>query len=255
VNSHYHHRNFDPTPKVGIYENAVDRHYLYHHTTYDRNFPPAGVHSGNTSWWGFLPSTTSLPLVIQMTEGICAHHHHLPCSKRELEAIPATTTLPLAVRVAELAIQVTAGFVPITTPSLARNASGGHPCQLPCRSFKCKLVIITTTSTTSLVQTQGDDEGLARSNARQTVTCEEEYPPPCSFKRRITTTTMLVQLQDGDDDCSNTRQMVRSTTPATSLVQIQASRGLPRSTTTTTTATPFSQHLPCLNASTTYWYM
>ena len=104
---------------------------------------PALSLARNTSWWGFLPS---LPLVIQVTEGICAHHHHLPRSKRELEAIPATTTLPLAIRVTELTIRVTAGFVPITTPSLTRNASGGHPCQLPCRSFKCKPVIITTTS-------------------------------------------------------------------------------------------------------------
>ena len=39
--------------------------------------------------WGLCLPTTTLPLAIQVMEGIRAHHHHLPRSKCEWEALPA----------------------------------------------------------------------------------------------------------------------------------------------------------------------
>ena len=75
-----------------------------------------------------MPTTTSLPLVIRVTEGIYTHHHLLPRSKCELEAINIHSQF-----------ESRQGFAPITTHHLAHlNASWWR---------------IITTTTTSLVQT------------------------------------------------------------------------------------------------------
>jgi len=139
---------------------------------------PALSITRNASWWGFLPSTTSLPLVIRVTEfggdsrppplplvirvmegicahhhlplviqvtgGICAHHHHLPRSKRELEAINIHSRFESR--------RVLCSSPPTTTTLLIQMQAGGElspPPPPPPPSFKCK-----ATTTTSPIQMQ-----------------------------------------------------------------------------------------------------